>query len=48
MYAKGMTVRDIADHVKSLYGIELPASSVSNITDKVMDDAKDWYSRTLK
>jgi len=47
MYAKGMTVRDIADHVKSLYGIELPASSVSNITDKVMDDAKDWYSRTL-
>lgn len=42
-----MTVRDIADHVKSLYGIELPASSVSNITDKVMDDAKDWYSRTL-
>lgn len=47
MYAKGMTVRDIADHVKSLYGIELSASSISNITDKVMDDAKDWYSRTL-
>lgn len=47
MYAKGMTVRDIAEHVKSLYGIELSAGSISNITDKVMEDAKDWYSRTL-
>ena len=47
MYAKGMTVRDIADHIKSLYGTELSAGSVSNITDKVMEDAKEWYSRTL-
>lgn len=48
MYAKGMTVRDITDHVMAMYGIELSAASVSNITDKVMEDAKDWYSRTLE
>lgn len=47
MYAKGMTVRDIADHIRVLYGIELSASSISNITDKVMEEAKDWYSKTL-
>lgn len=47
MYSKGMTVRDIADHVQALYGIELSPTSISNITDKMMDEAKDWYSRTL-
>lgn len=47
MYAKGMTTRDIVDHVQSLYGIEISPSSISNITDKVMDEAKEWYSRTL-
>ncbi len=47
MYAKGMTTRDIVDHVQSLYGIEISPSSISNITDKMMDEAKEWYSRTL-
>ena len=36
MYAKGMSVRDISEHVQSLYGIELSAGSISNITDKVI------------
>ena len=47
MYAKGMTTRDIVDHVQSLYGIEISPSSISNITDKMMDEAKEWYCRTL-
>ena len=47
MYAKGMTVRDIVSHIQSLYGIELSAATVSNITDKVMEEAREWYSRTL-
>lgn len=48
MYAKGMTVRDITEHVQALYGIEISAASISNITDKVSEEAKDWYSRTLE
>lgn len=47
MYAKGMTVRDITDHIQALYGIEMSAASISNITDKVSGEAKEWYSRTL-
>ena len=47
MYAKGMTVRDITEHLQALYGIELSATSISNITDKVSQEAKDWYCRTL-
>lgn len=47
MYAKGMSVRDIAEHMQALYGIELSAASISNITDKINDEAREWYSRTL-
>lgn len=48
MYAKGMTVRDITEHLQTLYGVELSAASISNITDKVTDESKEWYSRTLE
>lgn len=47
MYAKGMTVRDISEHLQALYGIELSAASISNITDRITGEAKEWYSRTL-
>lgn len=48
MYAKGMTVRDITEHVQALYGVEISAGSISNITEKVTDEAREWYSRTLE
>jgi putative transposase len=47
MYAKGMSVRDIQDHVKDIYGADISPTTVSNITDKVMDVAFEWQSRPL-
>lgn len=47
MYAKGMSVRDIQNHVKDIYGAEISPTTVSNITDKVMDVAYEWQSRPL-
>lgn len=34
MYAKGMTVRDIQEHIKDIYGVEVLPTTISNITDK--------------
>ncbi|MBL7937207.1 MAG: IS256 family transposase [Bacteroidia bacterium] len=48
MYAKGMTTRDIQSHVQELYGIEISATLVSNITDKIIDKAKEWHNRPLE
>mgnify|MGYP003440696604 CR=1 FL=1 len=48
MYAKGMTVRDIQDHVEELYGTKLSPTTISNITEKVMDLAIEWQSRPLQ
>jgi len=48
MYAKGMTVRDIQSHVQEFYGLEVSASLISQITDKIIDLAKEWHNRPLE
>jgi transposase-like protein len=47
MYAKGMTTRDIHEHMKEIYGVEVSAGMVSNITDKVLPLIQEWQSRPL-
>jgi putative transposase len=47
MYAKGMTTRDIQSHVREFYGLDISASLVSQITDKIMDLARQWHNRPL-
>lgn len=48
MYARGMTTRDIQDHVRELYGAEISPALVSIITDKVMGIATEWQNRPLE
>ena len=48
MYAKGMSQRDIADTIEQIYGFEISAEMISNITDKVIDTAHEWQNRPLK
>ncbi len=48
MYAKGMSTRDIADHIESLYGAEISAETISKITDKILPEIKEWQNRPLK
>ena len=40
MYAKGMTTRDIQSHIQEMYGLDVSATLVSNITDKIVHIAK--------
>ena len=47
MYAKGMSTRDISSHIEGLYGTELSAGTISNITDEAMVTGKEWFNRTL-
>ena len=48
MYAKGMTTRDIQSHVQEFYGLDISASLVSQITDKIIDLARQWHNRPLE
>lgn len=47
MYAKGMSNRDIEDHLRDVYGVEASASLISRITDKIMPAVAEWQSRPL-
>jgi putative transposase len=48
MYAKGMTTRDIQSHIQELYGLDVSATLVSNITDKIVNTATEWQNRPLE
>lgn len=45
---KGMSTRDISDIVKGIYGFDISAEMVSNITDRVVDDLAERQNRPLK
>ena len=48
LYGCGMSTRDISDNINEIYGFEVSAETISNITNRVLADVKDWQSRTLK
>ena len=48
LYAKGMSNRDIEDHLKNIYGIEVSATMISKITDKIIPEIKEWQTRQLE
>ena len=47
MYSKGLSTRDIEDHLREIYGVEASASLISRITDKIMPEVVEWQSRPL-
>ena len=48
LYAKGMSVSDISSHLDDLYGYQLSEQTISNITEDIMDKAKEWQNRPLE
>lgn len=48
MYAKGMTTRDISDHLKSVYGVDASAEMISHMTDRILPIAREWQNRPLE
>lgn len=47
MYARGMTVRDIRSHLEDIYGVDVSPDLITDVTDAVIDDAKEWLNRQL-
>ena len=48
LYAKGMSNRDIENHLNNLYGIDVSSSMISKITDKIIPEIREWQSRQLE
>jgi putative transposase len=48
MYSRGMTTRDIEDQVKEIYGVEVSEGTISNVTNRLIDNIKQWQIRSLE
>src|SRR5215470_17665432 len=48
MYARGMTTRDIQAQLQELYGVEVSPALISNVTEAVMDEVRQWQTRPLQ
>ena len=48
MYARGMSVREIAGHLRDLYGIDASPDLISAVTDAVLDEVAAWQTRPLE
>ncbi|EGR07098.1 IS256 family transposase [Vibrio cholerae] len=47
LYARGMTTRDIQAHFEESYGVEVSPTFISQVTNEVMDEVKQWQQRPL-
>jgi putative transposase len=48
LYARGMTTREIEDHIREIYGIEISPQFVSRATEQVQQQIIDWQNRPLE
>lgn len=48
LYGKGMSYNDICKHLEDLYGLTVSPSTLSHITDRVIEEVKIWQCRTLE
>jgi putative transposase len=48
LYATGMTTRDISEQIKELYGVDISAETVSNITNRILPLVSEWQNRPLE
>ena len=47
LYAKGLTTRDIKEHLDELYGLEVSPAFISNVTERVRECVVEWQARPL-
>lgn len=48
MYARGMTTREIEGHLQEMYGVEVSPGLVSQVTEAVQDEVRNWQNRPLE
>ena len=48
LYGRGITTREIQGHLEEIYGVEVPQSLISAVTEGVIEEAKEWRGRPPK
>jgi putative transposase len=48
LYGLGMSFRDISLHIKEMYDVDISHDTLSEITDRVIPQVKEWQNRPLE
>lgn len=48
LYAKGMSVRDIEQTLKDIYGVDIDKNKITNLISAVSEETEKWRKRKLK
>jgi putative transposase len=48
LYGRGVSTRDISDYIKEMYQMDISATQLSSITDKVIPALNEWRTRPLQ
>ncbi len=48
LYAHGLSTRDIQAQIQEWYGVEVSPQLISNVTDAVMEEVRQWRNRPLE
>jgi putative transposase len=47
LYARGLSTREIQQHLEEIYHVEVSAALISNVTEEVIDEVRAWQNREL-
>lgn len=48
LYSRGLTTREIQEHLEEIYHVEVSPALISNVTEEVMDEVRAWQNRQLE
>jgi len=47
LYGRGMTVREVRNHLREIYGIDVSPDFISTVTDSIFEEVQTWRNREL-
>jgi len=47
LYSRGLSVREIQEHLKEIYKVDVSPMLISNVTEAVSEEVREWQSRPL-
>ena len=48
LYARGLSTREIQQHLEEIYHVEVSPALISNVTEEVIDEVRAWQNRQLE
>src|SRR3569832_2315883 len=48
LYARGLSTREIQQHLEEIYHVEVSPALISSVTDEVIEEVKTWQNRQLE